>query len=88
MTQTIPNMLYVLLLIEISPASHFSLNEKTTTTKALQNTFYKKKIKNLQISRNYFLIGMSNFDLIIGLRSSGSHFRNYSDLETSVLAKV
>lgn len=37
-------MLYVLPLIEISPASHFSINEKTTTTKALQNTFKKKKI--------------------------------------------
>lgn len=35
LTQTIPNMLHALLLIEISPDFHFSINEKTTATKAL-----------------------------------------------------
>lgn len=32
-------MLYMLVLIEISAASHFSINEETTATKAVQNTF-------------------------------------------------
>lgn len=45
-------MLYVLLLIEISPASHFSINEKTTTTKALQNTFKKKKEKSANLQKS------------------------------------
>lgn len=79
LTQTIPNMLNALLLIEISPASHFSVNEKTSATKALWN---KKYISiYLQISRNYFLPDMSNSDLIIGLRNSCSHLTNCSDLK-------